>query len=639
MLASGKRAATGGLTAPVPDQNRARKHRMVRHHLKQWLSFAAAAAAIGASAFASQHIWREAGLKSLQAVNEQRVQLVANALTAEVGRQDHLPVVLSLDPDVRNALATPGAADRLERLSDKLAVVSSEADTRALYLIGPNGIVLASDNWRSPDTLVGRNLADRPYFIKAVEQGRSTHLGVEPESNRVRYYLAEAVRAGTRLLGIAVARIEFDALEAAWERAAERVLVTDSDGVVFLASDPAYKYRSIRGKSPLASADPDVTKRYPGVLAAPIDFEVLERRGSDSIIRVEAPDPGVTYLYQTMHLPIYGWTIHRFTDLATVREDQRDGGIIGGAIAALIISLVLYVIQRHRVYVAERAAAARLKAQVAERTRELSESNTSLQTEIDEHRRTEARLRATQNELVQAGKLAALGQMSAALAHEINQPLAAIRTFMASAKVFARRGDLAQVVSNLDLITDLAERMARITAHLKTFARKSEPGHPEPVLVDRAIDRTLFLLESQIKAAGVSLEKTIEPDLWVLGHAVQLEQVILNLVRNALDAIAGQGHGRIRIAAQASESTVSIKVADNGPGIPTNEIDQIFDPFFTTKALGKGLGLGLSISYGIVQDFGGQIHARNLPEGGAELTVELPRHRRESATAEMAIHA
>jgi two-component system C4-dicarboxylate transport sensor histidine kinase DctB len=388
----------------------------------------------------------------------------------------------------------------------------------------------------------------------------------------------------------------------------------------------------------------EVAKRYPVVLAEPIHIKVLERRGADSIIEVEAPDAGANYLYQTMQLPLYGWTIHRFTDLATVREDRRDGTIIGGAIMALIIALVLYVIERHRAYVVEKASAAQLKTQVEERTRDLSESNASLQTEIDEHRHTEARLRTTQNELVQAGKLAALGQMSAALAHEINQPLAAIRTFMASAKVFARRGDLAQVVSNLDLITDLAERMARITGHLKTFARKSEPGHPEHVRVDRAIDGTLFLLESQIKAAGVVVDKTVEPDLWVLGHAVQLEQVILNLVRNALDAVGDQEDGRITITAQVSESQTSesrvqIKVADNGPGIPANQLDQIFDPFFTTKALGKGLGLGLSISYGIVQDFGGQIHARNLPGGGAELTVELPRHRRGRAPAEIAIHA
>jgi two-component system C4-dicarboxylate transport sensor histidine kinase DctB len=210
---------------------------------------------------------------------------------------------------------------------------------------------------------------------------------------------------------------------------------------------------------------------------------------------------------------------------------------------------------------------------------------------------------------------------------------------MASAKVFAQRGNLAQMLSNLDLITDLAERMASITGHLKTFARKSEPGHREPVLVDRAVEGTLFLLESQIKAAGIRIEKRVAPELWVSGHAVQLEQVILNLVRNALDAVADQDDAWIQITGRASDDTVSIVVSDNGPGISRDQISQIFDPFFTTKSVGKGLGLGLSISYGIVQDFGGEIHARNRPEGGAELTVELPRHKRDTVAVEKAVHA
>ena len=606
--------------------------------LKQICLFVGAVGAIGVSAFVSQHLWREAGLRSLRAVNEQRVQLVANALTAEVGRQDHLPVVLSLDPDVRDALAAPADADRRDRLNRKLSRISIEADTRALYLIGPDGVVFASDDWQMADTLVGRNLADRPYFVDAIASGRSSYLGVEPESNRVRYYLAEAVRDGSSLLGIAVVRIEFDTLEAAWERAAERVLVTDSDGVVFLASDPRYKYRFINSAAAERS-NAIVSKRYPGVLAPPISFEQLERRNSDSIIKVAAPESNVTYLYQSMVVPAYGWTIHRLTDLAPVNEDQRDGGIIGGATSALIISLVLYIIQRHRAYVGERKAAERLKGQVAERTRELRELNASLQTEIDEHRRTEARLRTTQNELVQAGKLAALGQMSAAIAHEINQPLAAIRTFMASAKIFAQRQNISQVVRNLDLITDLAERMAAITNHLKTFARRSEPGQREPVPVDGAVQGTLLLLDSQIAAAGVRLERDVAPDLWVMGHTVQLEQVILNLVRNAVDAVAGQTDPWIRITARASDDTVLISVSDNGSGIEPEIIGRIFDPFFTTKGIGDGLGLGLSISYGIVQDFGGQISARNRPEGGAELTVALPRHQAKTAQIDHAIHA
>jgi len=435
-----------------------------------------------------------------------------------------------------------------------------------------------------------------------------------------------------------VVRIEFDTLEAAWERAGEHVMVTDSDGVVFLSSDTAYRYRGFGGfESPMRLVRSS-TDRYLGAPVEDVEGQILQRRGPVLVIKISSPEAG-TYLSQTNMLPEYGWTIHRLTELSTVDEDQRDGAIIGGSLSALIIILALYVVQRHQAFLAASRSGAELQRQVAERTHELSDTNASLQTEIDQHRRTEARLRATQNELVQAGKLAALGQMSAAIAHEINQPLAAIRTFMASTKIFAQRGEVAQVARNLDLITDLAERMASITGHLKTFARKSEPGHPEPVAVERAVERTLVLMAGQIREAGVRIETDITPGLLVTGQAVQLEQVILNLVGNALDAVAGRDQPWIRIRARAAADTVSIAVADNGHGISAAEIDRIFDPFFTTKPLGKGLGLGLSISYGIVQDFGGQIHANNHPEGGAELTVELPRYRRETAPVEKAIHA
>jgi two-component system C4-dicarboxylate transport sensor histidine kinase DctB len=228
--------------------------------------------------------------------------------------------------------------------------------------------------------------------------------------------------------------------------------------------------------------------------------------------------------------------------------------------------------------------------------------------------------------------------MSAAIAHEVNQPLAAIRTFMASTKIYLQRGDSRQVTKNLDLIDGLAERMANITTHLKAFARKSEPGRPEQVEVARAVDGALFLVESQIKAAGVRLNRSVEPGLRVSGYAVQLEQVLVNLIANALDAVADVKAPAIDIEVRAAQDTVRIRIADNGPGIPPEVIERIFDPFMTTKPIGKGLGLGLSITYGIVQDFHGRMHAENRAGGGAELIVELPRLTSET-TVQKAIHA
>src|SRR5947208_9835198 len=364
---------------------------MLRSHLKQFGLFACAVGVIGLSAFASQHVWRENGLKSLQAVNEPRLQLIAKGIYAEISRQDHLPVVLSLDSDVRSALEALGDPARsavlLDRLNRKLTRLSREADTRAMFVIGPDGKVVASDDWDSPDTLVGRNLADRPYFAQAVAADMSSYLGVEPSTNRVRYYLAQAIR-DSALRGVAVVRIEFDALEAAWEKAGEHVLVTDSDGVVFLSSDAAYRFRGFgRFESPMRIARSQ-TDRYLGAPVEDIDGQILERRGPDLVVRITSPEAGIIYLSQTNMLPEYGWTIHRLTELTTVNEDQRDGAIIGGSLSALIIILVLYVVQRHQAFLAASRSGAELQRQVAERTHELSESNSSLHTVIEERRRT-----------------------------------------------------------------------------------------------------------------------------------------------------------------------------------------------------------------------------------------------------------
>ena len=598
----------------------------------------ASLAVIASSAFVSQYVWRENGLRALQARNEPRIEIIASALRSEINRQDHLPLVLSLDADVRDALRSPQDSVRVEALTQKLQRIRMEADAGALYVIARDGAVLAAGEVATESlSLIGRNLASRSYFLKAVESGRSSYLGVDPATNRIRYFLAEAIH-DSALAGVAVVRIEFDALESTWERGGEHVLVTDADGIVFLASDPVYKFRSIDGAKGTHLASESAPASYPESLIKSVDLTVVEPRGANVIAKVTVGDHEQSYFYQTLPLPEYGWTIHRFTDLTVVHADQRDGAIIGATVSALVILLLLYVLRRQHAYVTAKEASARLQSEVAERTRELREANTLLQSEVDERRRTEVRLRATQNELVQAGKLAALGQMSAAIAHEVNQPLAAIRTFMASTKIFLQRGESHQVIKNLDLIDGLAERMANITNHLKTFARKSGPGRPEPVSVARAVEGALFLIQGQIKAAGVCITRQIQPDLWVLGYAVQLEQVLLNLIRNALDAITDAKRPSIEITAHASEDTVRISVADNGPGVAHELIDRIFDPFVTSKPVGKGLGLGLSISYGIVQDFRGRIYASNRSQGGAELVIELPRVM-QSVPLEKAVHA
>jgi len=591
------------------------------------------------STYVSQHWWRDSGLRALEARNDARIDLVASALRSEINRQDHLPIVLSLDADVRELLQAARDEARMALLSEKLQTIRREADAGALYVVAGDGTVVAA---AQPDSdapaVLGQSFARRSYFLKAMESGRSSYLGVDPATNRVGYFLAEAIKYPAAI-GAAVVRVDFDALETTWSHTRENVLVTDAEGVVFLASDPLYKYRKINSAKSKHLSTESAAATYPAGSGRPLDLAITEPRGDNAIVSLRSGEREESYFYTALPLPEYGWTIHRFTDLSVVDADQRDGAIIGAAISGLIVCLALYLVQRQRAYLAARDAGVKLQSQVEERTRELREANALLQTEVDERRRTEIRLRATQNELVQAGKLAALGQMSAAIAHEVNQPLAAMRTFMASAKVYLQRNDAKQVAKNIDLIDALAERMAKITSHLKSFARKSEPGRPEPIQVGRAIDGALFLTESQIKSAGVRLTRTVQADLWVSGYTVQLEQVLVNLLRNALDAVADTNQPAIEISASGSRDTVRIVVADNGPGIAPELVQQIFDPFVTSKPVGKGLGLGLSISYGIVQGFRGRMYAANPAQGGAELVIELPRLMPETALAEKTAHA
>lgn len=560
---------------------------------------------------AARHYWRESALQSAMVVSEQRGQLISDSIRSEINRQDHLPLMMSLDPDVRNALGAGGDLESFVKISKKLQLIAREADARGLYVVNIANMVVASDDWEAPDTLVGQTLAPRPYLTTAISAGKGAFVDFDPNNDHARYFVAVAVR-NPGVVGVAVTRIDFDALEEAWSRAGERVMITDRNGIVFLTSDPRYKSRFL----------PELADGA-GQSGSGL-FAVLEQRSSGRIVRRIDVDDKATYLYQTQSLSDYGWTVHRLTDISAVERDAHDGALIGGALSSLALSLFFISFQRQRALVVERRQGIRLKALVAERTQELSDTNTSLQNEVEERRSAELQLLRTQNELVQAGKLAALGQMSAAIAHEINQPLAAIRTYVASTKLLMERGEALSSARNLELINSLAQRMADITTHLKMFARKSEVGTPETVNLSEAVRGAMLLLESQIAEAKVDVRLDLAEDVFVTGYTVQLEQAAINIVRNALDAVADVANPAIVIAVERRDALALLRVSDNGPGIAAEDLRRIFDPFFTTKPVGIGLGLGLSITYGIVQNSGGEIRAANRDGGGAEVTVELP---------------
>jgi two-component system C4-dicarboxylate transport sensor histidine kinase DctB len=285
--------------------------------------------------------------------------------------------------------------------------------------------------------------------------------------------------------------------------------------------------------------------------------------------------------------------------------------------AATLAFLVLYLVQRRRTNQIDRVARAALaqansalESEVRSRTQDLIEAN--------------RRLRETQDELVHSAKLAAIGQIAAGVTHELNQPMAAIRSLADNAQVFLVRGQNEGVTGNLRLISDLIDRMSGITTQLKMFARK-RPAVLTAVPLQQTLSESLVLLDEKIRRTGARIvEAHAVDEIYVRADRDRLGQVFINVLSNALDAMADQSSPMIEIATRIQPSGVSVSIRDNGPGFASGVVHRIFEPFFTTKLAGSGLGLGLAISERIMRDFGGVLRAENAADGGALFILHLP---------------
>ncbi|MGE4559494.1 MAG: sensor histidine kinase, partial [Desulfobulbus sp.] len=264
----------------------------------------------------------------------------------------------------------------------------------------------------------------------------------------------------------------------------------------------------------------------------------------------------------------------------------------------------------------------KLEIRVAERTAALTNTNAQLRQEIRERRRTEEELRKTRRELIHAAKLAALGQMSTVITHELNQPLAAIRTYTDNAVQLLAKGRQDDVGWNLEQIRELTERMGQLARQLKVFSRKSS-GKLNKVPLHGVLDGAMEVMAPIISKSGVRLTINMPPELeGVRANAVLLQQVLVNLLANSLQAVAEQEEKQVEISVKRKDDKVLLRVQDNGPGIDPALARRIFEPFYTTKDPGKGLGLGLTISARIMEDMGGLIRVVQTGSGACfEITL------------------
>ncbi|PUB11287.1 sensor histidine kinase [Yoonia sediminilitoris] len=530
-----------------------------------------------------------------------RLALYVTNLTSELERNAMVTRVLARDPDLITALQEQNYSLSTARLMSFV----EEIGAASLTLLDSDGrSVAATDRNR-----LGEQHGSSPYFVNAQRNTQTIYTTHRDEIGAYSFVYSRRIEKDGAFLGVIMVEIDVPTLERGWAGVSEAVFVTDSKGTIIMSTEPRWRGLQEDEALELQSA-PSAIDRW---IRATQGWSV---RPADAYVRGEA------VLRREKRVQYQGWTMVSFTTYASVRE--KVNGILALEVMgfALLLAIAFYFMSRK--------TASRLVFFQRE-SAELRALNRRLQREIAEREKVEKTLQVAEQTIAQSSKLAALGEMSAAVSHELNQPLAAMKTYLAGARLLLQRKRPDEALSSFQRIDDLLERMGAITRQLKSYARKGSEAF-EPVDTRAAVSSALAMMEPQLKTRSVNIIRSLpnEP-VMILGDRLRLEQVIVNLLRNALDATKLSSNPTVEILLAAGD-TVSLQIRDNGEGI--ENLNDLFEPFYTTKAPGDGVGLGLAISSGIVNDLNGRLTARNAVDGGAIFEVQLPSLNLDVAAAE-----
>ena len=529
-----------------------------------------------------------------------RLSLYRSTVTAELERFSHLTYVLARDPFVINGFD----ADAHAGLNARLAAFADKAELDAIYLMRPDGMTISASNAGTPATFLGQNYGFRPYFQTALEGTQGRFYGIGATTGLPGYFISDAVRGpdgGVR--GVVAIKIDLSKLERSWQASGEAVVLANNDGIVLLASDPDWRYRSLFPLTEEQRDDIHAARQFPGQDLAPLDWHVP----TAGLAEIN----GTRWLHVTASDLPHDWALHYFA--GNDRAVTRSSLVTGAAVLLVGLLMLLFQIQRTR-----RIGAALRRSEQEEA--DLRMANDRLAFEIEERRTAERRLKRTQGELERTSRLAALGRLAASVTHELGQPIAAMRNHLAAAEISG--GPSPTLPGQM---TSLVERMEGITHQLKFFARS---GAEDFATLDlrTAIQAACSLVAANADALGIEIDLDL-PDhpLEVRGSQLRIEQVITNLLRNALDAVEEVPDPQVRIRAGRAQETVWLEVADTGHGLGKATLADLQEPFVTTRESGRGMGLGLAISAGIIHDHSGTMEAHNAKSGGAVFLLRFPR--------------
>ncbi|MCI0999372.1 sensor histidine kinase [Ochrobactrum sp. C6C9] len=559
--------------------------------------------------------WTAAKLWTEQGATErlrQNATLVARQQTrlidSELAKFRLLPVALKEYSDLRDVLAG-GAQDAVARLNANLGFLAREIGSPIIYVIGRDGVVIASSNAGTPESFVGRNYSYRPYFQGAMAAGDAEYYAIGDLSGRFGLFLSRRIGDQTNPVGVVVVKFEFHRLVTTWTNDPGQTFVIDPRGIILASTDMPEALRSFQ---PITTAERTKILQSGQFHAADLQpsryaFEsggVMRGPSGDPFVVVEEPIAGTAL--KLVHIEPTAPSMQAAHDLARLIT-----------VAAMLVVFLLAAAVYWRMTHAARATADRaaLEKAVAERTAELS-------AEMIERERADKRFRDAREELAQANRLASLGSITAGLVHEINQPVATIRTLTENAQHYLSKGKLDKVAANLTTSVDLTARIGSITQEMRRFARR-RGSVARPIPLNELVDGTMVLMGDRFRNANVPLDMPEQSELMVFACRIRSEQVLVNLLQNALDAVTAQPDPHVAIIIEQDDEQVSLIVADNGPGIDPELDDEIFSPFVTGKP--DGLGLGLGIARDLMTELEGTLLVVPSPLGGAAFAATWKR--------------
>ncbi|GAB1100737.1 MAG: sensor histidine kinase [Shewanella algae] len=560
------------------------------------------------------------GFTQYQALADKQLSEVISFIEGALIRYESIPHVLSTNPMLARVIKSSADKSEISKINKYFEEIQHVTEASDIYLLNSQGDAIAASNWQQAYSFIGQNYAFRPYYTEAIAGRLGSYYAVGTSSNTRGFYFSYPIYDQGKVLGVIVVKVDIADIEEQMTGLAKagqyELAISGEDEVIFLASIANWRLRSLQPLAAERLQQITLSRRYADRKLQELRIDPPYRQETPAhraLYRIENDQGQAQYLDTRNEMTKVGWYVHVLTPVAPLYRSLPPVMLLSASIFLLLALGLLFSLERRRNLRRMRQAQSQLEHRVKERTRELEDANTQL--------------KQTQDELIQAAKLTVIGSLSASINHEINQPLAALRSYAQNTQTFLGRGMHDKAQENLVTIISLTDRLAEIVAQFKSFTRKSQ-GQDKPTSINETVQEALTIVHPEIDKQGVRLELQLPGKPWCFyGDKIRLQQVLVNLISNAIVAMQRVDERLLTISISVEEM-LCIRIQDSGPGVNESQMEKIFEPYFTTSQR-QGLGLGLSISRRIVESMQGSISVANAAEGGAVFQILLPLYRGE----------